>query len=144
MSESSFPTVLTPPLHHSGTVIHGEKVGRTIGFPTANIAQSPDPETIAPGVYFGKCQVIDDQKSDENPPFHDCLVYFGPRYIFGEEVNSFEVFIYDFSQDLYGKTLMVLLSHYQRQPLKITSIEQLQQTLEHDKLVGETLRHVQH
>lgn len=140
MSSSSFPTPITPPLHHTGTVIHGEKVGRTIGFPTANLAQSPDPDSFKPGVYFGKCNVIDQTITTGNQTSYDCLVYFGPRYIFGEEVNSFEVFIYDFNQDLYGKTITVILSHYQRAPQKVSSINQLQQLLERDKLVGETLR----
>jgi riboflavin kinase / FMN adenylyltransferase len=139
MPDGSFPTPITPPLHHSGVVVHGEKVGRTIGFPTANIAQAPTTDELKPGVYFGKCQAIDSE-SKEEPAFYDCLAYFGPRYIFGEEVNSFEVFIYDFNQDLYGKTISVLLSHYQRPPQKVSSLDQLRQLLERDKLVGETLR----
>jgi riboflavin kinase/FMN adenylyltransferase len=134
MTDHSLPTPLTPPIRHLGTVIHGEKVGRTIGFPTANLAQTPNPESVKPGVYFGQSQVVGETT------WYDCLVYFGPRYIFGEQVNSFEVFIYDFSGDMYGKELAVMLSHFQRHPEKITNLEQLQQLLERDKLVGETLR----
>lgn len=137
--EQYHPTPLSPPLRHSGTVIHGEKLGRTIGFPTANLAQTPTSDDFKPGVYFGSCQVVK-AKTEKTAELHDCLVYFGPRYIFGEQVNSFEVFIYDFSGDLYGQTLIVLLSHFQRPPENITSVDQLQRRLEHDKLVGQSLR----
>jgi riboflavin kinase/FMN adenylyltransferase len=137
MQDTFFENV-SPSFRHTATVIHGEKVGRTIGFPTANFSSAPDSKDLKQGVYFGTCTVIG--SSEQQTSTNDCLAYFGPRYIFGEEVNSFEVFIYDLDQDIYGKKCTVVLSHFLRAPKKIKTIDQLQLLLERDKLSGELLR----
>lgn len=117
------------PFTYQSLVTHGEKVGRTIGFPTANLATSPQPEELEVGVYLGRCWV--------NPEVvYDCLAYFGPRYIFGEHKNSFEVFIYDFAADIYHQTLSVTLTNYIRPPLDLDTIDKLKTQLEKDKQSG--------
>jgi len=135
---ATYIEAISPPLRHTAKVIHGEKVGRTIGFPTANFSAPPKDEDLKPGVYFGKCTIIGTK--DTETITKDCLAYFGPRYIFGEEVNSFEVYIYDFDQHIYGQDVTAVLSHFMRPPEKIKTIAQLQQLLEHDKVSGELLR----
>ena len=118
----------------SGTVIDGEKVGRTLGFPTANLHSCPSETELAPGVYFGNCTVAD------SPSIFDSLVYFGPRYIFGETRNNFEVYIYDFNQQIYGQKVFTTLTHFLRQPVKFSSMKELQQGLEQDKARGQKMR----
>jgi riboflavin kinase / FMN adenylyltransferase len=119
------PTVL---FRHSGTVIHGEKVGRQIGFPTLNIDSLPG-GNIAKGVYAGTCSV--DDKS------YDCIVYFGPRLIFGEQKDCFEAYLYDFDQEIYGKFVSFELFAFTRPPLPFTSLPDLQAQLEKDKVEGQ-------
>lgn len=115
----------------SGKVIHGEKVGRTIGFPTANLDFLPRLNELERGVYFGHAHI--DEKT------YPCLAYFGPRYIFGEEKDNFEVYLYEFNRDLYGKRLFGNLDFFIRSPKKIQGLAALQKQLEDDKKIGLTL-----
>lgn len=120
----------------SGTVIHGEKVGRTIGFPTANLDVKLTEADVKPGVYLAQVTTDSDQSTT-----YQGLAYFGPRYIFGELTNSFEVYLYDFSGDLYDQTLTVTLTNYLREPMNLNTIEKLQTQLEADKAEGLKLLH---
>jgi|SRR5579859_1267363 len=113
------------PFTFSGRIVHGEKVGRTIGFPTANFDHTPNENELDTGVHLGFCH-IDNKK-------YYCLSYFGPRFIFGEVKNCFEVYIYNFAGQLYGETLSIALTNFLRPPIKINSLEQLRQQLEEDK-----------
>ncbi|HEX7018044.1 MAG TPA: riboflavin kinase [Patescibacteria group bacterium] len=115
----------------SAKVIHGEKVGRTIGFPTANLDIQLTEEDLKPGVYLAK--VTSDQ---DRSTIYNGLAYFGPRYIFGEQVNSFEVYLYDFEGDLYNQTLEIALTDYLREPMNLDSIDKLRAQLELDKAEG--------
>lgn len=115
----------------TGKVIHGEKVGRTIGFPTANLDTKLTEAELKPGVYLA--QVF--TNNDQSTTYHG-LAYFGPRYIFGELTNSFEVYLYDFTGDLYDQILTVILIDYLREPLNLNTIEKLQTQLETDKAEG--------
>lgn len=126
------PFALKHPFIFSGKVIDGEKVGRTIGFPTANLETEPKVEDLSLGVYLGTCQL----PHSSEPIHYNCLVYFGPRYIFGEIKNNFEVYIYNFDQQIYGQELRVELTHFIRPPFDLKSIEELQSQLEQDKQSG--------
>ena len=119
-----------PPLHIRGQVIPGEKVGRTIGFPTANLDTLP-PASLEQGVYFATCQLEAQTLSG--------LAYFGPRLIFNELQPCFEIYLYNFSQEIYGKPLDVTLTHFMRPPLPFSSLEALQTQLELDKTEGEKI-----
>lgn len=113
---------------HTGTVTHGEKVGRTIGFPTLNIDKIP-PFQIKKGVYAGIC-TIDQQK-------YTCAIYFGPRLIFGEKKDCFEAYVYNFNQEVYGKVVTFELLEFIRPPLPFTSLADLKTQLEKDKIEAE-------
>lgn len=127
-----------------GTVTQGLNIGHTIGFPTANLDQVPNEDQLKPGVYLGKCQIQSPLSKEEtssegvtevfNPisNLHNCLIYFGPKLVLNEVKNVFEVFIIDFDQELYGKTLKVEPIQYIRHPIKFNSIEELKNQLELD------------
>lgn len=111
------------PVSVSGTVISGDAVGRTIGFPTANLKLKKIPK-IKTGVYvalvtLGKLKLTG-------------LAYFGPRYIAGKQTNSFEVFIFDFNEAIYGQKMTVKLIGFLRSPKKITSLSSLKSLLQQD------------
>lgn len=121
------------PIHLTGTVEHGEKVGRTIGFPTANLELKETPTDLRPGVYFGRCEIVGETGT------YWCLPYFGPRTIFGETQPVFEVYIYNFDQQLYGKELKVTLLAFSRPPAPaelVNSLAKLATLLESDKQHG--------
>lgn len=149
----------TKPKQFSGIVIQGEAVGRTIGFPTANLDTIPSEKDLRPGVYLGYCRLnqklktrktkqISKNKLEKRNKFSvsnlefsalPCLVYFGPRYIFGETQNVFEVYLIDFTGDLYGKKLTVQLTHFIRPPKKLSSLDELKTQLAEDKKRAERL-----
>lgn len=116
----------------AGTVIHGEKVGRTIEFPTANLDFVPSEVILKVGVYFGSCTV--------NGNTFDCLPYFGPRLIFGEVNNIFEVYIFDFAEEIYDQKIEIHITDFLRSPVKVNSLEALKALLENDKANGQKLR----
>ena len=114
-----------------GRVIKGDSIGRTIGFPTANLDHTP--AHLKLGVYTGFCLI------NETDTTRNCLIYFGPRFISGKTQNSFEVYLYNFEGDLYGLTLTVRIAEFLRPPIKFASLEalktQLQKDLEHGRLL---------
>ena len=119
--------LLSPLFTLSGKVIHGEKVGRQIGFPTVNIDQLPLGATPK-GVYAGTCSIAGKT--------YDCLAYFGPRLIFGEEKDSFEAYIYEFNQEVYDQIVDFRLLNFIRSPLPFTTLSALQAQLKDDKIKG--------
>jgi isopentenyl-diphosphate delta-isomerase len=60
------------------------------------------------------------------------LAYFGPRYIFGKTQDNFEVYIFNFSQDIYGKFLKVKLLKFLRAPVKVGNLTKLKEILQRD------------
>lgn len=125
------------PMVIAGTVIHGDKVGRTIGFPTANLEVDLNPEDLEPGAYVGECSLVFNPTiGPELQKTWKCLPYFGPRHIFGEVRNSFEVYIYDFDEQIYDLILEVTVKKKIREPMDIKSLETLKQQLEADKQAG--------
>ena len=108
----------------------GEKIGRTIGFPTANLIPVPNPSELEPGVYFGTCVISGNERE------FFCLPYFGPRYVVGKLQNVFEVYIFDLDADIYGQKVTVALHQFLRAPQNVTSLAELQKLLDKDKKMG--------
>lgn len=79
-----------------GNVVHGEARGRTLGFPTANIAT--DNQLVpAEGVYAGQV-VVDGRR-------YDAAVSVGRKDTFDGQKVTVEAFLFDFEDDLYGRTV---------------------------------------
>lgn len=115
-----------------GKVVNGDKVGRTIGFPTANLNINPDELFLDKGVYL--CEASFKFQGEKTSRYG--LAYYGPRYIFGELLNSFEVYLYDFAGEIYGVTVTITTSHFMRPPLDLKSLTELQVQLAADKQEG--------
>jgi riboflavin kinase/FMN adenylyltransferase len=81
-----------------GTVIAGEKLGRTLGFPTANLRLDPACR-LAHGIYAVRVIV--------DGAVFDGVASFGRRPTFDNGPPLLEVFLFDFKGDLYGKTITV-------------------------------------
>ncbi|WP_433946898.1 bifunctional riboflavin kinase/FAD synthetase [Paenibacillus sp. SN-8-1] len=103
----------------SGTVIHGEKRGRTIGFPTANVELTEPYVLPKNGVYA----VVVKHGEDE---LHGVMnIGVKPTFHSGVSKRWFEVHVFDFSGNLYGHDLRVELISYIREERKFQSIEEL-------------------
>jgi riboflavin kinase / FMN adenylyltransferase len=86
-----------------GEVVHGDKRGRTIGFPTANMIVDPGAEPYR-GIYAVQ---VRDATAPLGTATWQGAAYFGDRPTFNTNRTFLEVFLLDQDIDLYGKTLMV-------------------------------------
>lgn len=116
----------------SGVVVHGDKRGRTIGFPTANT--SIDESYFVPpvGVYTVRFYV--------NGNWHEGVCNVGHKPTFKAEQNhkpSIEVHIFQFDQDIYGQEVIIEWHQPIRSEMKFSSIEELVQQIEKDKQIAQ-------
>ena len=117
------------PYSVTGTVVKGNEIGRTIGFPTANL-DIPNEFMIIdnPGVYA--CQTMIEGKT------YNAMANIGSRPTIGDRAkNDFiiEVNIFDFEGDLYGKTLRVRFLERIRDEEKFDGLDSLKVQLECDR-----------
>jgi riboflavin kinase/FMN adenylyltransferase len=110
----------------NGTVIHGDKRGRTIGFPTANIETT---EYTLPKVGVYAVEVCVDQKKY----FAMANVGYKPTFKDDQKKPSLEVHIFDFQNEIYGKTISVTWLKRIRDEQKFTTIDHLIEQLREDK-----------
>ena len=112
-----------------GTVVQGEKRGRTIGFPTANIEPSDDYVLPTKGVYAVSLVIGSKEKVYRGvcnigvkPTFHEDL----PQVVI--EVN-----IFDFEENIYGERVTIYWHHFIRPELKFDGIDPLVAQMNQDK-----------
>ncbi len=108
--------------HHkiTGEVIHGKALGRTIGFPTMNVAFSPDVVLPKEGVYITKTFIDGECFESVTNVSHK-----------GNPLS--ETYAFDFLGDAYGKTITVEFLHFVRDMCKFDSLEELKTQIEKDK-----------
>lgn len=111
----------------SGVVIHGDKRGRTIGFPTANIELHNDYIIPPSGVYAVRMKV--------NDTWHDGVCNVGYKPTFNKEAVtlSVEVHLFDFNQEIYGAIVTIEWHQYLRTEQKFSRIDELVSQIEKDK-----------
>ncbi|MGD6803066.1 bifunctional riboflavin kinase/FAD synthetase [Rossellomorea vietnamensis] len=112
----------------SGTVIHGDKRGRKIGFPTANIELSDDYIIPKLGVYAVRIFVQNH--------WHNGVANLGYKPTFNnpdDKVLSIEVHIFDYNSSIYGEEVKVEWHKYIRSEQKFNGIQQLIAQIEKDK-----------
>jgi riboflavin kinase/FMN adenylyltransferase len=102
--------------YHS-TVHHGNKQGRTISFPTVNLDPSVWPSARQPGVYAAEVKIGE-------YTFKGAL-YFGPRTVKKETHNVLEIFLLDFSKEIYGQKLSFRLHQFIRGVIHFNSFEEM-------------------
>ena len=109
----------------SGEVVEGQKLGRTIGFPTANIDVSDGKLVPRNGVYAVKVIVDGTIKGG--------MLNIGNRPTVGGIDKTVEVNIFDFSQDIYGEYIGVEPLKFIREETKFSDLEGLKRQLYADK-----------
>ncbi|OEG00446.1 riboflavin biosynthesis protein RibF [Vulcanibacillus modesticaldus] len=108
-----------------GKVIHGQKLGRTIGFPTANLELLEHYTLIKNGVYVVRVK-------NKGRSFLGLMnVGFKPT-VNDKKVTSYEIHILDFNEDIYGQVLEVELLEYIREEIKFKNIDQLKEQIKKD------------
>jgi riboflavin kinase/FMN adenylyltransferase len=122
-------TMLGGPWFITGEVIHGEKRGRDLGYPTANIRLDKTCG-LKHGIYavrVGRGRGKDSERIDG-------VASFGRRPTFDNGAPLLEVFLFDFKGDLYGTTLDVAFISFIREELKFDHIDALIRQMDDDSL----------
>jgi riboflavin kinase / FMN adenylyltransferase len=115
--------LLGHPWFVSGTVRHGDKRGRELGYPTANIRLDPGCG-LRHGIYAVRVGLGDGR--------YDGVASFGRRPTFDDGAPLLEVFLFDYSGDLYGASLDVAFIGWIRPELRFDSAEALVRQMDED------------
>lgn len=111
-----------------GVVVHGKQLGRTIGFPTANVQPSRPMEACPDGVYAAYLEA-DGRR-------YRAMVNIGRHPTLPGGGRTIEAHIIDFSGDLYGRSVVLEIAAFIRSEVKFSSPETLREQLERDKLTA--------
>jgi len=150
-------TLLGYDFFFQGTVVDGNKLGRTLGYPTANLRIENEEKLIpGDGIYavevsignrqsaVGNASTIAEHQFEENSRFTIAdsrlkgMMSIGVRPTIGISDRVIEVNIFDFNKDIYGATLVVYVKKYLRSEVKFDSLDALKDQLAKDK--EETLK----
>lgn len=115
--------MLGGPWFVTGEVIHGDKRGRDLGYPTANIRLDPQC-SLKHGIYAVRV--------GRGGKHYDAVANFGRRPTFDNGAPLLEVFVFDFNEPLYGETLDVAFIAFIRDEEKFESIEALIRQMDDD------------
>jgi len=109
-----------------GKVIKGDKIGRTIGFPTANLFVEETYKLIpSDGIYAVTVEM--------NDQLFKGMAYIGQRPTINGMTRNIEVNIFDFNQEIYGQDIKMTFLEFLRHDVKFTGLEALKIQLQKDK-----------
>lgn len=117
-----------------GKVVSGDQRGRDLGYPTANLAID--------GLHlpkFGVYAVLVDVLEGPHKGHYHGAASIGLRPTFGGDFPNLEVFIFDFSGDIYGVELSVALVGFQRPELKFDTLEALIEQIDEDCVISKKI-----
>jgi riboflavin kinase/FMN adenylyltransferase len=110
-----------------GKVVRGNSIGKTLGFPTANIEIESDLKLIPKnGVYLISTII--------NKKIIFGMMNIGIKPTTNENTKSIEVNLFDFNQDLYDKNITVYIKQFLREEIKFDSLNELKLQIEKDKI----------
>lgn len=132
------------PYFFEGTVMHGDKLGRTLGYPTANISINDKNKLVpADGIYavkvsignklsdIGQSSIVNRQSEITN---YKGMMSIGVRPTVGGTSRVIEVNIFDFDDDIYGKMVRVYVKYFLRPEIKFDHLDLLKQQIALDKI----------
>lgn len=116
------------PFRLSGPVVVGDKRGRLLGFPTANIEVSPDRAALADGIYATRALL--------GSRMLDSITYIGSKPTFEGETRATEIYIFDFDEDIYGQPLSVDFLALVRSDMRFSGVPELIDQMNNDVLAA--------
>lgn len=121
----------------NGPVIKGDKIGRTIGFPTANIFVEETYKLIpSDGIYAVTIEMNAEagvRSSDTQIVTYKGMAYIGQRPTINGMTRNIEVNIFDFDREIYGQNIKMNFLKFLRHDVKFTGLEALTAQLHEDK-----------
>jgi riboflavin kinase/FMN adenylyltransferase len=110
-----------------GEVVHGEKVGRTLGYPTANMVFDKD-FALADGIYAVRATI--------GGKIWPAVASYGRKPTFGDTAPLLETFVFDYSGDLYGQTIDIAFVGYIRGQIRFEGVEALIERMNEDSRIA--------
>ena len=125
--------LLGRPFEIEAPVVAGRQLGRTIGFPTANL-ELGDYVRPAYGVYAVRAGIEDEGADDHGAPFvwHDGVANWGRRPTVEGVGEVFEVYLFEVERDLYGRHLRVALIEFLRPEARFDGLDALKAAIAED------------
>jgi len=123
-----------------GEVVTGNKLGRTIGYPTANLSLHPEKLVPSNGVYAvrvtleKKATTSGEERNDSANRYFSGMMNIGIRPTVDGTKRVVEVNIFDFDEDIYGDVLQVELIGYLRNEQKFAGLDKLKAQLAQDRV----------
>jgi len=122
-----------------GRVIDGNKLGRTLGYPTANISVNDENKLIPANGIYAALVSIGIEIENKGHIFFPLLNYkgmmsIGFRPTVGGENIIIEVNIFDFEEDIYGRTIRIHVKNFLRPEEKFNSLDELKEAMANDKI----------
>ncbi len=118
-------SMLGQPYSILGEVLHGRKIGRTLGMPTTNIIPASNKLLPPNGVYVSHTII--------GGNVYPGVTNIGYKPTVGaHESKGVETYIFDFDENLYGKVIAVELLHFLRPELKFDSLMELKEQMQED------------
>lgn len=125
-----------------GRVIDGNKLGRTLGYPTANIHVNDENKLIPDnGIYAVTVSLENEGHNDYSfaAKTYNGMMSIGLRPTIGGKNVVIEVNIFDFEEDIYNQNIRVFMKHFLRKEEKFNNIEELKTAMNNDKILTQTL-----
>ncbi len=125
-------TYLGRPYTLNGTVVHGNEIGRTIGFPTCNLLVDETMVTPPNGVYVTNCIIRRMQNGTVKEEKHPAVTNIGVKPTIGTFAKNVETHIFDFNEDLYDQDIRVEFLKMTRPEVRFDGLEALKEQIARD------------
>lgn len=109
---------------YESKVLTGNKQGRTIGFPTLNLDPLAIPPILKEGVYASLVK--------HNGNIYKGALFFGPRVMLNETHQVLEIYVFDFSKEIYGETVSFQVKDFIREVRNFASMDELKVQIKKD------------
>ncbi|MDR0799134.1 MAG: riboflavin biosynthesis protein RibF [Dysgonamonadaceae bacterium] len=126
--------MLSYPYTLEGIVVEGNHLGRTIGFPTANLSLNESDKLLPPNGVYASTVIVNEQP-------HKAMTYIGERptlALCGEK--RIETYLFHFNQNLYGQNLRIELHRFIRSDMTFGNLEELRAQLLSDQRLAEVVK----
>ena len=121
--------MISLPIEITGKVLHGNELGRTLDFPTANIEPDKDLSGLPAGVYYSDTII--------SGGTYKSITNIGSRPTVTGVPNegrvTCETYICDYDGDLYGRTITVKLLHFSRAEMRFKDLGELKEQIKLDR-----------
>jgi riboflavin kinase / FMN adenylyltransferase len=109
-----------------GEVMHGDKIGRTIGYPTANLKSTDEEKIVLGDGIYAVYTEVDGKR-------YKAMMSIGFRPTVNGKKRVVEVNLFDFEKEIYGSIIRVYVVKYLRSEVRFNGLEELKQQLHQDK-----------